>query len=223
MTAHRMPMRPRAGPGRWLVSVANPSWSRSPWTDGIAAQAELAGVVVGRDRRAGSGDPGRRRRHRRHDRAPPGRIVTTLVASSSDASMLVLGSRGHGRIGEALLGSVSQDAARQAQCPLVVVRRAHDADARRIVVGVDDSEPSLRALEFACGQAAATGDTVVLYRTWKPLTMPIDTHGDMPASTSRTLQEEEDALQKSVAEARHATRRSRSRASSSPSVPARRW
>lgn len=32
--------------------------------------------------------------------------------------------------------------------------------------------------------------------------MPIDTHGDMPASTSRTLLEEEEALQKSVVEAR---------------------
>jgi nucleotide-binding universal stress UspA family protein len=131
-----------------------------------------------------------------------GPIVTTLVAISSDASMLVLGSRGHGRVGEALLGSVSQTAARHAQCPVVVVRKAHEDDERRIVVGVDDSEPSRRAVEFASRQGAATGDTVVLCRAWKPRTMPIDQHGDVPASMSRTLLEEEEALQKSVAEAR---------------------
>ena len=43
---------------------------------------------------------------------------------------------------------------------------------------------------------------MVLYRAWKPLTMPIDKHGDMSASMSRTLLEEEEALQKSVVEAR---------------------
>jgi nucleotide-binding universal stress UspA family protein len=125
-----------------------------------------------------------------------------LVDSSKDASMLVLGSRGHGRVGEALLGSVSQSAARHALCPVVVVRQTHDADERRIVVGVDDSGPSLRALDFACGLAGVTGDTVVLLRAWKPLTMPIDEHGDVPASMSRTLLEEEEALLKSVGEAR---------------------
>jgi nucleotide-binding universal stress UspA family protein len=170
-----------------MESPRRPNWPESWWEE-IERQARetLAGV--------GATDV----TIERHLAA----IVTTLVAASSDASMLVLGSRGHGRIGEALLGSVSQNAARQAQCPLVVVRRAHDADAHRIVVGVDDSKPSLRALEFACRQAAATRDAVVLYRAWKPLTMPIDTHGDVSASMSRTLLEEEEALQKSVVEAR---------------------
>jgi len=131
-----------------------------------------------------------------------GGIASTLVDRATDASMLVLGSHGHGRVGEALLGSVSQSAARHSRCPVVVVRPAPGAHERRIIVGVDGSEPSLRALEFACRQAGATGDTVVLVRAWKPLTMPIDEHGDPPESMSRTLLEEEEALQKSVAEAR---------------------
>ena len=170
-----------------MESPRRPNWPESWWEE-IEGQARVTLAAVGAtdvtvERHVGA-------------------IVNTLVERSSDASMLVLGSRGHGRVGEALLGSVSQTAARHALCPLVVVRKAHDSEERRIVVGVDGSEPSLRALEFACRQGAVRGDTVVLYRTWKPLTMPIDKYGDMSASMSRTLLEEEEALQKSVAEAR---------------------
>ncbi|MBO0845483.1 MAG: universal stress protein [Nocardioides sp.] len=129
-------------------------------------------------------------------------VVPTLVTSSRDASMLVLGSHGHGRIGGALLGSVSQAAARHARCPVVVVRPARNASQGRIVVGADGSESSRRALDFACRQAAVTHETVVLLRAWKPLTLPIDKHGDVPASMSRTQLEEDEALLKSVAEAR---------------------
>ena len=170
-----------------MESPRRPNWPESWWEE-IEERARAALAT------AGATDVTVERQH--------GGVVSTLVDSSSDASMLVLGSRGHGRIGEALLGSVSQSAARRARCPVVVVRKAHDGDKRRIVVGVDDSEPSLRALDFACEQATVTGDTVVLYRAWKPLTMPIDKHGQVPASMSRTLLGEEEALLKAVTEAR---------------------
>jgi nucleotide-binding universal stress UspA family protein len=136
------------------------------------------------------------------ERYREGGVAHTLVHRAADASMLVLGSRGHGRIGEVLLGSVSQSAARHARCPVVVVRQARQGNERRIVVGVDGSESSLRALDFACRQAAHTGEPVVLFRAWKPLTMPRDERGDVPASMSRRLLEEEEALLKAVAEAR---------------------
>jgi len=79
-----------------------------------------------------------------------GPTTATLVDRARDASMLVLGSKGHGRVAEILLGSVSHRAARRAQCPVVVVRPAMDPSSHRVVVGVDGSEPSLRALDFAC-------------------------------------------------------------------------
>ena len=47
-----------------------------------------------------------------------------------------------------------------------------------------------------------TGEPVVLFRAWKPLTMPRDERGDVPVSMSRRLLEEEEALLKAVAEAR---------------------
>jgi nucleotide-binding universal stress UspA family protein len=131
-----------------------------------------------------------------------GQRVHTLVDAARDASMLVLGSRGHSRIGEVVLGSVSQSTARRARCPVVVVREQGGPGARRIVVGADDSEPSRRALDFACRQAAATGHQVVMIRAWRPLTLPVDKHGDVPPAMASTLLEEEEALTKSVSEQR---------------------
>ena len=60
-----------------------------------------------------------------------------LVDTSDGAAMLVLGARGHGRTAALLLGSVSQDCARRAKCPVVIIKpkaalsahgaRQHDA------------------------------------------------------------------------------------------------
>jgi nucleotide-binding universal stress UspA family protein len=50
---------------------------------------------------------------------PP--AASALVNVSKDADLLVVGSRGLGLFKEFALGSVSQDCARHAQCPLVIV------------------------------------------------------------------------------------------------------
>ena len=172
-----------------MESPRRPNWPESWWEElEERARRHLAG--------AGATDVTFERHHSERG------VAHTLVDTANDASMLVVGSRGHGTVGEALVGSVSQSAARHAQCPVVVVRKPHDANEQRIVVGVDGSEPSRRALDFACQLAAGSDYTVVLLRAWKPLTMPLDEHGDVPASMSRKLLAHEEALLKSVAEAR---------------------
>ncbi len=45
-----------------------------------------------------------------------------LVEAARGAALLVVGSRGHGAVAGALLGSVSQHAAHHAPCPVVIVR-----------------------------------------------------------------------------------------------------
>ena len=45
-----------------------------------------------------------------------------LLAAAQSAELLVVGSRGHGGLGELLLGSVSQQCALHASCPVVIVR-----------------------------------------------------------------------------------------------------
>lgn len=56
-------------------------------------------------------------------------IAETIVdvANERDASAVVVGAHGHGRLGEVLLGSTSRDVIRRAGPPVVVVRAA-DAD-----------------------------------------------------------------------------------------------
>jgi nucleotide-binding universal stress UspA family protein len=59
-------------------------------------------------------------------RVSEGAPVTVLVDESREADLLVVGSRGHGGFAGLLLGSVSQQCAQHAACPVVIVRSAED-------------------------------------------------------------------------------------------------
>ena len=53
--------------------------------------------------------------------AVEGRAADVLTAASRDADLLVLGSHGHSRVWHTVLGSVSGECMRYANCPVVVV------------------------------------------------------------------------------------------------------
>lgn len=55
---------------------------------------------------------------------PPARA---LLAAAQDAELLVVGCRGHGGFTGLLLGSVSQQCAQHAGCPVVIIHHPHDA------------------------------------------------------------------------------------------------
>ena len=52
--------------------------------------------------------------------------VEALAAVSGELDLLVCGSRGHGPVGEVVLGSVSHALLGAVRCPLLVVPRAGD-------------------------------------------------------------------------------------------------
>jgi nucleotide-binding universal stress UspA family protein len=55
-----------------------------------------------------------------------GASAPTLIEAAAGADLLVLGSRGHGGFAGLLLGSVTQQCAHHAPCPLVIVRTPKD-------------------------------------------------------------------------------------------------
>jgi nucleotide-binding universal stress UspA family protein len=92
--------------------------------------------------------------------------VQALVDASGSAATVVVGARGHSRMSGVLVGSVSQQVVRQASCPVVVTREAQDPSSDRIVVGVDGSPGSRKALEFAFGHADRTGAPLTVLHAW---------------------------------------------------------
>ena len=78
-----------------------------------------------------------------------------LVDASRHAHMLVVGSRGRGMLRSMLMGSVSASVARQAKCPVVVIRPASGSPTQsRVLVGADGTAESQPVLEFAFRQAS---------------------------------------------------------------------
>jgi nucleotide-binding universal stress UspA family protein len=88
-----------------------------------------------------------------------------LPEQGSSAQLLVLGSRGRGGFASLLLGSNGMAAARDAECPVVVVRRpgrdvpgeAWSGPGPRVVVGLKVDGPDEATLEFAFAEAARRG------------------------------------------------------------------
>ncbi len=50
-----------------------------------------------------------------------GSVVRTLVELTKGAQLLVMGSRGHGKLADLILGSVSESCAAKSKCPVVIV------------------------------------------------------------------------------------------------------
>lgn len=93
----------------------------------------------------------------------------TLIEETAHAQLLVLGSRGLGGWSGLVIGSVAVQVSAHAQCPVVVVPpdlRPRAQEARTVVVGVDGSKTSAKAIAFAFDQAETLGATVIAVHAW---------------------------------------------------------
>ena len=144
--------------------------------------------------------------------ASPGLEVTTeLVAGGAAAALLgearggakmvVLGSRGMGGFRGLLVGSVSAEVASHAPCPVVVVRPREEGAAEpsattgRVVVGMDGSDVSALAVEFAFETAARRGLGLTALRAWE---LPAGSSPWLVTAASRMEDEERQAVTDSL-------------------------
>lgn len=99
-----------------------------------------------------------------------GSPVAVLAEMSRNAELVVVGCHDRGALARGLLGSVSTGLVHHAHCPVAII---HDADPLMVnpseapvVVGVDGSPASLRALEVAFEQASVRGVDLVAVHAW---------------------------------------------------------
>lgn len=131
--------------------------------------------------------------------------AAALRAESRTASLVVVGSRGHGGFSELLTGSVAVQTATHTQCPTVIVPEpqrspADPSAAGTVIVGVDGSPTSIDALHFGFEFASTRGLELTAAHMWSH---PVSSGpGDMvppvydPAATS---EDEERVLAESLA------------------------
>lgn len=106
---------------------------------------------------------------RRHDG-----VMTELTEASSAAELLVVGSRGLGQVGSAVLGSVSRNLLHHAQCPVIVVK---DGVARgvgrdlHVLLGIDGSPSSEAAIGFAFDEASRRRVDLVALHAWSDVAL----------------------------------------------------
>ncbi len=95
--------------------------------------------------------------------------ASALVTASHDAYMTVVGSRGLGTIGRAVLGSVSGGLVHHGHGPIAIIDadQSHSPDAASpVLVGVDGSRASEDATALAFDEASRRGVDLVALHAW---------------------------------------------------------
>src|SRR5215212_1997261 len=91
------------------------------------------------------------------------------LAEELETGLIVLGSRGRGRIRRALMGSVSDSVVRHAHCPVMVVRWKPVVFPAKILLATDGSEEAVLAAQSAADLAARTGSELHVTHVGKAL------------------------------------------------------
>lgn len=129
-------------------------------------------------------------------RLEPGSPALVLRDASRSTRMLVLGMKGAGHTYRLTLGSIPAKLAAHAHCPVVVIR-GEDADRRPerdpVVVGVDGSPLSERALAHGFEEADLRGAPLIAVHTWSDGDLAGSFGGQRPVFDWRPHAEAEEA------------------------------
>ncbi|MEH0841957.1 universal stress protein [Micromonospora sp. CPCC 205711] len=132
-----------------------------------------------------------------HGEVFDGPPALVLEERSAEASLLVLGSRGHGGFGGLLAGSTAVAVSAHAHCPVVVVREAQAGAAGPVVVGFDGSDPARVALGFAVERAVQREVPLRVVRVFEP---PSDRWRPSDYDAEATAAEERSAVEQALAQ-----------------------
>src|SRR5690348_15228849 len=99
---------------------------------------------------------------------PCGPVVPVLRDLSKQFAIIVVGSRGQGKLARAMLGSVSTGLVHHAHCPVAVVREQLRPERRQapVVVGIDGSPASEGATALAFDEASWRNVELVAVHAW---------------------------------------------------------
>lgn len=84
----------------------------------------------------------------------PGQAAAALLKAAEEAAMIVVAGRGIGELSGLVLGSTVTQVASHASCPVAVAGPPDRAVHREVVVGVDGSQVSRRAIDVAFQEAS---------------------------------------------------------------------
>lgn len=130
-----------------------------------------------------------------------GSPVAALVDLSKKADMVVVGSRGHGALERALLGSVSTGLVHHAHCPVAVIRKEAVAPAGGcVLVGVDGSPASDLATAIAFDEASWRGAELVALHAWTDVEFPSTPSREWTGTTRTSWTRLQSAAQETLAE-----------------------
>ena len=96
-----------------------------------------------------------------------------IEAAGIDAALLVVGARGMSGFRGLLLGSVSREVLHTATGPVAVIRAQPSSEFAPVVVGIDGSQPSRRALEWATAYARCRRVALIALHAWFPRYNPL--------------------------------------------------
>jgi nucleotide-binding universal stress UspA family protein len=95
------------------------------------------------------------------------RVVSSLIRASVDARMLVVGAQRDEGLAGRRLGSVAEQVATNAQCPVAVIRPPSAPDLVDVVAGVDGSSHSDVTLRLAAAEARRFGGRLTVVHAYR--------------------------------------------------------
>lgn len=102
-----------------------------------------------------------------------GHPIAEVEAASKRADLLVLGAHSGNRFAGSVFGTRAVKIAAVSHCPVAVIPAEHDPDAASgVVVGVDGSEASKRAIAFAAEEASRRAEPLIAVYAWMPPLTP---------------------------------------------------